>query len=385
MSSGQSDLGTLSVQGLFVVSGFLVAGSTLRSSVRRYAWHRVLRIFPGFWVCLLVTALVIAPLVAWYENGNLNGFWSHPTGPFDYLRTNWFASMDQFPISGLLADTPYGRAVGGPSAFDGSLWSLRYGFVCYVLVGVVAAVAVLRFAPRVVLLLLGAGYVLIIRDLLTASSWTIRPPARGVVGPFPFIGTLAAHWMLYLTFLFLLGAAARLYMHRLPMHGALAALAGAVVVGSLWWGAFIVVGLPAYAYLLLYAAVALPDAVKRFSEGRDYSYGVYLYAFPVQQVIALVGGSGYGLPTYLLFSVAGTMMLAAFSWHLVERPALRLKSSAWPTTYRPRHHSHRAEPGQRPTPGLGVGPGRKGVRPRRRIDQSGAGRVRPAHRAADRG
>jgi peptidoglycan/LPS O-acetylase OafA/YrhL len=344
-SSGQSDLGTLSVQGFFVLSGFLVTASALRTSFTRFAWHRVLRTLPGLWVCLLVTALVIAPAVAWYENGDLAGFWGHDQGPLRYLTVNWFAAMEQYPISGLLAGTPYGSLVGGPSAFDGSLWSLHYEFACYAGLGALTLTAVLRRAPRFVLLLTGAGYLLVLRDLLTASSWSERPPPRGAIGPFPLVGTFTADWTLYLGFLFLLGVVARLYMHRLPMRGSLAAVAAVAFLGTLHWGAFTAIGLPAFAYLLLYLAVALPAAFRRIGRGRDYSYGIYIYAFPVQQVLALIGGARYGVLCYILLSVAGTLLLAVPSWHLVERPALRLKDrvAARPPTARPPVARHRAD------------------------------------------
>ncbi|MFD0967957.1 acyltransferase family protein [Plantactinospora endophytica] len=350
-TSGQSNLGMFSMQGLFVISGFLVAGSGLRHSAVRFGWHRALRIFPALWACLLVTALVFAPLAAYRERGSLDGFWSHPDGPLDYLLTNWFGSMEQYPISGLLADTPFGRMVGAPAAFDGSLWSLRYELACYAVVGTLAATAVLRRAPRAVLLLLLGLYAIILRDLLTAPDWTVWPPQHGVVGPFPLIGSFAADHVVYLGFLFLLGTAARLYLHRVPMTGAMASLAAVLVVGSLWQGGYIAVGLPAYAYLLLYLGVALPGRLAVLGPHRDYSYGTYLYAFPLQQLIALFGGARYGLLGYLLLSLASTLLFAVASWHLVERPALRLRQyGGWPprytgpTRWRPSHRASARSP-----------------------------------------
>jgi peptidoglycan/LPS O-acetylase OafA/YrhL len=121
---GQTDLGTLAVYGFFVLSGFLVAASGRRLGGRRFWWHRFLRIFPGLWVCLLVTALVIAPCVAWYEHGSLVGFWSAPDGPLRYLRADWWSGMRQYPISGLLSTVPYARVTGVVGPFNGSLWSL---------------------------------------------------------------------------------------------------------------------------------------------------------------------------------------------------------------------------------------------------------------------
>ena len=104
----QTDVGALAVFGFFVLSGFLISASGLKFSLSRFAWHRFLRIFPSFWVCLIVIAFVLAPLVALYENGSLAGYWGEPGGPWGYLVNNFFTGMQQTTISGLLADTPYG-------------------------------------------------------------------------------------------------------------------------------------------------------------------------------------------------------------------------------------------------------------------------------------
>ncbi|WP_329104986.1 acyltransferase [Micromonospora sp. NBC_01699] len=379
-SSEQSDLGTMSLYGFFLVSGFLITESGLRHSFRQYAWARFVRVFPGLWVCLLVTALVFAPLVALYERGSLDGFWSHPDGPFDYLTTNWLASMEQFSISGLLTGTPFGQMMGGPSAFDGSLWTLRYDLAFYGIIAVLIATAVLRRAPRAILLLAAICYVFILRDLLTAPDWTSRPPQHGAVGPFPLIGSFAADWTLYLGFLFVLGAAARLYPHRIPMHGSLAALAAALLLASLTFGAFVAIGPPTIAYLVLYLAVALPQRLARFGRGRDYTYGLYIYGFPVQQIIALLGAAQFGLFGYIVLSLLGTLLFAVPSWHFVEGPAMRLKHRP-PVgkTYRRRHGdlvSGRRVP--RPTfPGMSPSPLARSTpsrRPPARHSRTAAGR-----------
>ncbi|MDG4839724.1 acyltransferase [Micromonospora sp. WMMD967] len=324
----QSDLGTMCLYGFFLISGYLITDSALRSTLRQYVRARVLRVFPGLWACLLVTAFVFAPLAALYENGNLDGFWGHPEGPFDYVLTNIAASMEQFPISGLLADTPYGQVVGGPSAFDGSLWTLRYDLAFYGIVGILVVTSVLHRAPRAVLVLTGISYALILADFLAAPTWSSRPPQHGAIGPFPLIGAFAADWTLMLGFLFLLGAAARLYAHRVPMNRELAVLASVVLVGSLWLGGFFAVGLPAFAYLVLFAAVALPKRWSAISRTNDYTYGLYIYGFPVQQMIALFGGARFGMVGYILLSLLGALVFAMLSWHLVERPALGFKAGS---------------------------------------------------------
>ncbi|MFG1883350.1 acyltransferase family protein [Micromonospora sp. NPDC049102] len=351
----QSDLGTMCLYGFFLISGFLIADSALRSTLRQYVRARVLRVFPGLWVCLLVTAFVFAPLAALYENGNLDGFWGHPEGPFDYVTTNILASMEQFPIAGLLADTPYGQIVGGPSAFDGALWTLRYDLALYAVVAVLMMTSVLQRAPRAVLVLAGGCYALILADFFAAPGWSSRPPQHGAVGPFPLIGAFAADWTLMLGFLFLLGAAARLYAHRVPMNSTLAVLAAVTLVCSLWLGGFFAVGLPAFAYLVLFAAVALPTRWSRISRRNDYTYGIYIYGFPVQQMIALLGGTRFGIVGYIVLSLLGSVLCAALSWHLVERPALGFKTGSGRARHRVAKQAARRRP-QRATGPVGAKP-----------------------------
>jgi peptidoglycan/LPS O-acetylase OafA/YrhL len=325
-SSRQTDVGQLAVYGFFVLSGFLVAGSALRFSLPRYLWHRALRILPGFWVCLVVTAFVIAPAVAVYERDSLAGFWDRPDGPFAYLRANWSFAMDQWSISGLLRGVPYGRQMKDGGPFNGSLWSLRYEVLCYLLLAALSAAAVLRRAPRAVVLLTLAAYWVVVEDFVRADGIRTRPLKHGNLGPYPLVGVFDKQLVIYLAFVFLLGAVARLYAHRLPVHGALAAGAAVALAASTRWGCFYVVGLPAWAYLVLYAAVALPRRLRPVGRRRDYSYGIYIYAFPVQQVVALVVGLRYGFVGYLALAVLGTVLLAVLSWHLVESPAMSLKN-----------------------------------------------------------
>lgn len=326
----QADVGKLAVYGFFVLSGFLITGSALRFSLPRYLWHRALRILPGLWVCLLVTALLIAPAIAYYERHTLDGFWDHPQGPFQYLRSTGLFAMDQWTISGILNDVPYGRGLKDGGAINGSLWTLRYEVLCYLMLAALATVSVLRQARAAVVLLLLGLYWVVVEDFIRGDGLTVRPPTHGALGPYPVVGVFDKQLVIYLAYVFLLGSVAKLYAHRIPMTGWLAAIAAAGLAGTMRFGAFYVVGVPLLAYLLLYLAVGLPRWLHPVGRKRDYSYGIYIYAFPVQQVVALLIGVRYGFVTYLAAAAAGTLVLAALSWHLVERPAMSLKDIAVP-------------------------------------------------------
>jgi peptidoglycan/LPS O-acetylase OafA/YrhL len=189
---------------------------------------------------------------------------------------------------------------------------------------------VLQRASRAVLFATACAVVLAVRIQLVEPHWFYRPVSHGAVRPLPWLGSFTDGDVLYLGLMFLVGASLQLYARRVPMHGALAAVAGVVMVGTMLGGGFYLFGLPAFAYLVMYAAVALPQPLARIGRVRDYSYGIYIYAFPVQQLLALVGVNQYGLTVYLLASIAGTMALAIPSWHFIERPALTLKDARWP-------------------------------------------------------
>jgi peptidoglycan/LPS O-acetylase OafA/YrhL len=117
-----------------------------------------------------------------------------------------------------------------------------------------------------------------------------------------------------------------LFKDRLLIHPLLAGVAAVVFLGSLIFGGFFVFGIPAYAYLLLFVACYLPPRFQGIGRTRDYSYGIYIYAFPVQQVVALLHGNRWGVGPYIVLSLLGTLVFAIPSWHLVERPAMALKN-----------------------------------------------------------
>jgi peptidoglycan/LPS O-acetylase OafA/YrhL len=334
---GQIDVGSLAVQGFFVLSGFLVMASAARLTAPRFIWHRLLRIFPGLWVCLLVTAFLLAPAIALYERGTLDGFLDHPQGPSQWVWNNWFAITGQWGIADLLTTTPYGEAIDA-SVFNGSLWSLIYELNCYAAVAVLIVVGVVRHVPRLVPILAALAYLTIVSDFLTqmGDDLTASQLRRGLFTSVT-VFAMDVHVFVYLAFLFLLGSSAQLFQHRVPVHPMLALGALVLFAASLRYGAFFVVGLPAYAYLLLWASCSLPKWLEPIGRNADYSYGIYIYAFPVQQIVALLGGTRYGVVGYIVLSTLGALMLAVCSWHLVERPAMRLKH--WtPQLLRPRRN-----------------------------------------------
>ena len=110
----------------------------------------------------------------------------------------------------------------------------------------------------------------------------------------------------------------RIRQNVATIAGALAVIVIAVVLGLVP----VLAPLP-LAFLLLVLGNVLP--LTKVGAEYDMSYGVYIYAWPVQQLLALAGAAALPLPVYILLVVAGTLPLAFLSCWLIERPALRLK------------------------------------------------------------
>ena len=317
----------LAVGGFFFLSGFLIAGSYLESSsVGRYLWKRALRIFPAFWVCLFVTALVLGPIVSWGEGQRLVDYF-RPGGDsaFRYVRMNALLWIGQSSIRNLP------EHVHTPFQFNGSLWTLFTEFQCYLFVVLLGAIGVLQRGKALIALVL-------LFLLMNASAFVRHLP----VFSFLFVHVLFGderrleQWLY-----FMIGCCAYQFRRRRILDRRLFALAFAVTffvtVAAV---RFVVLGealapfklmlplvelqsLP-WSYCLLWLAFRLP--LREYARRGDFSYGFYVYAFPVQQLLSVFGLNRFGFIPYFALTLACTLPLARASWFFVERPCLALKS-----------------------------------------------------------
>ena len=317
LSNGQQSIGDLAVLGFFAVSGYLITKSGARNDILQFLWHRTLRIFPAFWVVLLVGALVVAPLV-WVGGGRALGNYL-PTGPGSpaaYLTQNGDLSIGQWGVYDVFAQTtPYGRLVGG-SVLNGSLWTLKYEWTCYLIVGALMLFAVLkRVRPVVPMLTLAVLAVQVLR--VYHPGW--------MAAHLPHLSYLTDPYRVTLTLVFLCGACLAVYSGRVPLHDAPGVLSVAAAVTALFTTGFALVGPPAVAYVVVWLAARLPGPLRRIGARNDYSYGVYVYGFLVEQLLAHLGVHEWG---YLPYAVATLLVSAAcawVSWHAVEQPAMSWK------------------------------------------------------------
>ena len=239
-----------------------------------------------------------------------------PLGPLDYLRQNFWLRIDQQGIANTLKGVPFGPA------WNGSLWSLFYEFICYLMLAVFALSRLLRHRRLVAILAAAAwGAELII-------TWNMSLNAQVNI----FNATDATR-LLQLVPIFLFGTLLYLYRDKVPDSFWLAAASAILVALS-----FVIpldgrdrefgltltnVFAPALAYLMIWLGIHLP--LYKVGARNDYSYGIYIYGYPVTQLLAVWGVYRWGVVGYTSCVVVVTTLFAVGSWWLIEKNVLRLK------------------------------------------------------------
>ena len=207
----------LAVYAFFAISGFLIASSALRNNTGRFAWQRFLRIFPGYWVCLLMTAFVFG-VIGWLSapplHCGLSCYFRAPDSPFRYIWENLDFKGHQVDIAG----TPTVGVV--PGVWNASTWTLFYEVLCYALIAGLALFGILRRR----LLALSVTLVL----WITLAIAIFDPALNHYLDwstPNLWMGLL-----LRFTAVFMAGAMVFLYRDRLPDSASLAAACAVLVV-----------------------------------------------------------------------------------------------------------------------------------------------------------
>ena len=287
-------LGTLGTSMFFAISGYLIAQSWVRTqALIPFLKKRILRLYPAIIVNFLVVTFVIAPaasildISAYFQAA----FWQIPQ-----LMLGSFAfKMPDLP--GVFLSSPIPHAVNVP------LWTLVFEALCYL---VICACGIISDVKKI-LPCLTAVYVLCFFDKIF----------------FPKFDTDLG--LIYCA-TFLLGACFCLYEQQVKYHHGLALLCFssllALMLSNTYW-------LPVYAltttYLTLYAAL-YTRYLGNFARYGDFSYGLYIYAWPLQQTCAVL--FHFEPAMFYIFTLSSflvTFIFAALSWHSVERRALAYK------------------------------------------------------------
>lgn len=289
--------GGIGVLVFFAISGFLVAGSWSHDpNVWRFVVRRLLRIWPGLAVACVLVALVLGPLVStlgWRD------YYASPALREYFSLLNLWTFKSQLP----------GIFVGSPvqESANGSLWTIPYEIRCYLALAVLGLVGLMR------------RHWLLPLAFLVFAGWFFFLFKAGYDQPI----------RMYLQMAVVFFCAASLHQLRAVWQSRrwLAWPVAAAAIALLWWWGWqeiaFTLGLPIA--VVLFGTGSLP-VLRRTGRFGDVSYGLYIYAYPVQQTLIWLSGNQLPVGIGILASAAVTLLLAWLSWRLVEQPALRLKN-----------------------------------------------------------
>jgi peptidoglycan/LPS O-acetylase OafA/YrhL len=287
----------------FVVSGYLISGAYLRSKdLRSYARNRILRIYPGLWVCFGVTILLML-------------FFQKLDVPF------WRIALWTLGQLTFVPHTPDYLRSFGTGSVNGSLWTipveLQFYLILPVLMTFITRSTFRKVTVFVVLLALGIGYLWLRRE------YEGRLPTRVLL-------MCIVSWL----YVFMVGV----FLQLNP------AFVEKFIAGKfLWWLTGYVgwtmlmraLGVPVegndatplttipLGFLTISFALTAPGLADKLLRGNDISYGLYIYHMLVINTFVQTGQVGD--TNKLVVAIALSIMLAMVSWRFVEAPALRLK------------------------------------------------------------
>jgi peptidoglycan/LPS O-acetylase OafA/YrhL len=319
LSHGRLTLGSVAVWGFFGLSGALVGLSAERVGTTTYLWHRARRILPAYWVCITVSAFGFGALITRLQHLPLTNL-AEPANlsARTFVVNNTTLGYQQAPVGGVLSRLPYSFAI------NGSLWSLAYGAACYLIL--------LAFVQGWIVshkrdLVIGAALALSIVLAFCAATHYAFPFATPVASliQVPLLDPLDPALLFPLWSVFLTGTCLALWRDRIPLTPALTTVAALVAAVSIPLGWFVPAGALAMPYALVGIGYYLPRRLRSVGARNDFSYGVYLYGFPVGRAL-VAAHRGWSAGALMSATFLLTLPIAAGSWFAVERFFLRSPS-----------------------------------------------------------
>jgi len=281
----------------FALSGFLVMGSAVRTkSLKVFLAARGLRILPALATEVTISAVILGSLVT---SLSLSEYFAN-AGFFQYFGS--LIGKIQISLPGVFTTNPLDNQV------NGSLWTIAPEILCYTYIAFVIATGLLEKRRVLSILIVSMTAFLVVCDIFELGLRKIGDPFL------PHILILA----------FALGNLLFLWRNAVPFSRSL--FVGCLVVGMALVShpKLATLATPPLVYVTVYLGLLPLPRIPLLDRG-DYSYGIYLYAMPVQQSFVFAFPQLRQWYWNILFALPVTTALAMASWSFIEKPALRLR------------------------------------------------------------
>lgn len=299
------------IAAFFGLSGFLITASAQRLRLRDFLINRTLRIVPALAVEIVLSALILGPMLTTLPPA------AYFSDPHTYRYFSNIVGVISYTLPGVFEDHP-------TNIVNTSLWTIPHEIACYAIMSAFVLLGVLR---RPALVVVAAGLVILLGFALFAVGIDRLPRLPALLADKVLVGHASR---LYVAFL--LGVAAYLYRHRIPYDGRLLALAVTIVLACTAlnlvqraelapYPLMNLVALPSLIYVTVFLGVSdlwVPALLRR----GDYSYGIYLYGWPLQQLTMSLLPSVRDTAQQVLIAIPVILAFAMVSWHAIERPIL---------------------------------------------------------------
>lgn len=282
------------VPSFFALSGFLVAGSLERNTLAAFLTLRGMRIFPALCVEVLISALLLGPLLttlpwtSYFSNPQFFSYFLNILGDIHYELPGVFQTLPP------------------PHFVNAQLWTVPFELNCYLVLAAISVLGLLRW-PRLLIFLVALG-------ALIATGYVVTHPTDILAryGGYPYL------------FAFLFGVILYLKRETVPFNGWLALMAAGASWFFLEHSQFVYLAALPAAYLTVWLGMQNPRR-SLLTDGADYSYGIYLYSYPVQQSLAYVFPSTREWYYNLVLGLLCSGFIAFLSWTMIEAPVLKRK------------------------------------------------------------
>lgn len=281
----------------FSLSGFLVAASLNRTpTIRKFLWLRLIRIYPALTVEVLLSAVVLGALITTVP---LQQYFTDPLFLKYLLNTiGWI----HFELPGVFVDNPF------PNIVNVSLGTVPAEQKCYILLAGLAFVTLTK-RPRLLMMLFIAATI-----VFSIATFYMDLPGR-----YP-ANARSPHLVSF----FLAGVLLNLCKEFVPFSKVLFVLSALVGALFLYSDHYIFLASLPVAYVTVWLGLQQPKKIPVVMDG-DYSYGIYLYAAPIQQAVWHWTEFGRTYAGNIILTIIFVSMFSVFSWHVIEKPMLRFK------------------------------------------------------------